>query len=257
MRRLILLSSLVTLVLPTAADARARHTATHVRAPRALLLNCDRTRQAAVFEGQMNAMPSAARLQMRFRLQVSTPDQPGWTTVRAAGFSAWHTSDAGRRRYVYTKRVQALPAPGAYRMRVRFRWLDATGAVVRSTKLTSRTCKMPDPRADLRVTAIDIAPGANPASQRYAITVRNAGRRTADASDLRLELPDGTAIVGLVGGLVPGQQETLVLRGPACAPAAMVTATADATDSIDESDEANSLSVPCPGAATARASRRR
>jgi hypothetical protein len=238
MRRLAILPALLGLLLVApAADAKP---------PRALVEICDRPHQAAVFAGRMDTVPGAVRMQMRFRLQVTTPDGPGWVRLPVKGFSAWVTSDPGHARYVYSKRVEALLAPASYRVQMRFRWLDADGGTVRTARAISRSCRQPDPRADLRVATIVVRPGVDAASRRYAITVRNAGRSATDASDVSLELADGTRITGLVGGLEPWQREVLVLDGPVCQPGSAVTATADAGDAVDERDEDNALSVACP-----------
>jgi hypothetical protein len=218
-------------------------------------VSCDRAHQAAVFAGQMDAAPASSRMQMRFKLQVATDAQPLWTAVKAPGFTAWVTSEPGRARYVYTKRVMELPGPATYRVQMRFRWLDAAGAVVRAARGTSKACAIPDPRADLRVTALEVRLGDDGQTNRYAVTVRNAGRRAADASDVRLALPGRAPITGLVGGLASGEKEVLVLDGPACQPGETITVTADATDAIDESDEANDRSFTCPAAPSAKAKR--
>lgn len=244
MHRLTVLTALAVLALAAPAQAKA---------PRALLLSCDPAHHAAVFEGQMDAVPAASRMQMRFRLQVSSPEQPPWSSVKAPGFTGWVTSDPGRARYVYTKRVMELPGPATYRVQVRFRWLDAAGAVVRAMRATSRTCTIPDPRADLRVTALQVRLGAEAETNRYAVTVRNAGRRAADASDLTLALPGRAPVTGLIGGLAPGGKEVLVLTGPACRPGETITVTADAEDAIDEADEANDRSFTCPALPAAKA----
>jgi subtilase family serine protease len=138
---------------------------------------------------------------------------------------------------------------------MRFRWLDAAGAVLRATRASSRSCAIPDPRADLRVSGLEVRLGDDGGTNRYAVTVRNAGRRRADASDLRLTLPGQPLLTGLIGGLAPGQKEVLVLTGPACAPGETITATADAGDAIDESDELNDRAFVCPAAPSARAKR--
>jgi hypothetical protein len=146
-----------------------------------------------------------------------------------------------------------LPGPATYRVQVRFRWLDSAGVVVRALRAASRTCAIPDPRADLRVTALQVRLGDDAQTNRYAVTVRNAGRSDADASDLSLALPGSAPITGLIGGLAPGAKEVLVLTGPACQPGETITVTADADDAIDEADEANDRSFTCPALASAKA----
>jgi len=97
--------------------------------------------RAAAFEGDMRAIPGAVRLRMRFVLQARTPEDPVWTRVDAPGFGRNFTSAPGVGRYVYAKRVVDLPAPADYRVRVRFRWLNALGRVIARETRTSRACR--------------------------------------------------------------------------------------------------------------------
>jgi CARDB len=234
----------IALLIPILATLVAAPAA-HAARPRVAVTTCDRTHRAAVFEGRMNALPRSQRMQMRFRLQISTPDEPDWTRLNVPGFSSWVTSETARTRYVYAKRVEALAAPAGYRVQVKFRWLDANGDTVRVARVTSRACRQPDPRADLRVVDLRLAPAAR---NRYDVTLRNSGHTDAPASTVDLALPDGTTLSGDVPPMAPGDREDVFLSGPACSPGDVLTATADATDVIDERDEANTFGFACPAA---------
>ena len=244
MKRLVLLP----ILLGLAAAPLAHAGATQARAPRAIVADCDRSDQAAAFEGRMDRVSGAERMQMRFTLQVSTHDEPRWTRLSVPGFSAWVTSEPGRSRYVYTKRVESLLAPASYRVKLRFRWLDADGELLKSARATSRSCRVPDRRPDLRV--IDLsAVRVSTSSRRYDVVVRNSGREDAPASEVELELADGTVLSGQVPPIAHGDREDVFLSGPACAPGDELTATADADDEVDERDEdRNVVSFGCPSA---------
>jgi CARDB len=222
---------------PGAADASPRPK------QRVLVTTCDRLGQAAVFEGRMDAIPGAVRMQLRFRLEVSTPDVPEWTRVAVPGFSSVLTSNPNRTRFVYAKRVEALLAPAAYRVQVRFRWLDANGGVLRTTYLRSRPCRLPDPRADLKPVGLTLG-----ADARYDVAVRNAGRGAAAASTVTLVFPGGTTVSAPVPPMAAGVREDVFVNGPACAPGQSVAVTADSGDAVDESDEDNLVMLPCPPA---------
>jgi hypothetical protein len=232
--RALLVAALVSLAVPAAAGARPG---------RAVLTGCERADATATFEGRTSQVTRGERMAMRFVLQVRGPGER-WHRVRVKGFSAWHTSDPGRSRYVYTKRVEGLVGPSAYRVVVRFRWLDADGGVIRRGRSVSRSCRMPDARPDLSVAAISVRrhPG------RYAVTVRNAGRSPAGASRLELDLGDGGApLTAQVGALAARESRTVVLAGRACVPGAVLTATADTGDAVDERDEGDDvLATTCP-----------
>jgi hypothetical protein len=167
-----------------------------------------------------------------------------WHRVRIPGFSAWHNSDPGRARYVYTKRVEGLVGPARYRVGVRFHWLAADGSVLRRARALSRSCRMPDPRPDLRVADVSVRPGRS----RYVVTVRNAGRSGAAQTWLELDLGDGgPPLWAPVDGLAAHEARAVVLAGRACVPGAPLTATADATDLVDERrEDDDALGVACP-----------
>jgi hypothetical protein len=186
-------------------------------------------------------------MQMRFRLQVSQPGDIAWQRVTVPGFGAWTASGAGRPRYVFTRRVEQLLAPASYRVQVRFRWLDAGGAVVATAAATSRACRQPDPRPDLAVTAIAIRPAASSGQRRYAVTVRNSGRSTAPASTVSLELGGGAPLLAPLGALASGASGVVTFNAPVCASGTAVVATADAADTVDEHDDDDDvLTLTCP-----------
>lgn len=226
--------ALVTAPLAGAASARPG---------RVVMTACDRAARTASFDGRMDQVDGGARMSMRFLLQVREP-AASWHRVRVPGFSSWHTSDPGPSRYVYTKELEGLVGPSAYRVIAHFRWLDADGGVVRRSRATSRACHMPDPRPDLRVWAIAVRPSRT----HYAVTVRNAGHSTAGASELSLDLGDGGRLLTApVDPLAAGESRTVVLAGRACAPGATLTATADATGVVDERrEDDDTLAVTCP-----------
>jgi hypothetical protein len=107
--------------------------------------------RAAAFTGSMPATASSRRMQMRFQLQqrIGSSTRAPFRKVAVPGWSAWVTSDPGRQGFVFTKRVEALSAPAAYRAAVTFRWLDARGHAQKTATRTTAACEEPDPRADL------------------------------------------------------------------------------------------------------------
>jgi hypothetical protein len=218
--------------------------------PQAAVVSCDKVHHAAVFEGRMDTRPGSARMQMRFVLQDHEPGEH-WARVAVPGFSAWQSSATGRTRYVYTKTVDGLVGPAAYRVVVHFRWLDADGTALRRTTVLSAACRQPDPRPDLSVAALEVRPAPRADRRRYAVTIANSGRSAAPASRLALDLGDGGApLTAAVGALDPGEELTVVVGGRACQPGALLVGAADATDVVDEHDEDDdTLALSCPAAA--------
>jgi CARDB len=215
---------------------------------RAVLVTCDRIAHEAAFDGRMAAGEETSRMQMRFALQDRVGHAHRFKRVRIPGFGAWQTSEAGRSRYVYTKRIEGLVGPASYRVVVRFRWLDADGDVLRTARAVSRPCWQPDARPDLSVDGIEVRPTPRPDRLRYAVTVLNSGRTAAGESRLALDLGDGgMPLSAVVDELAAGESRTVVVPGRPCTPGAVLTATADAGDAVDEHDEDDdTLAVICP-----------
>jgi len=222
-------------------------------AAKALLTSCERgptdLDRAAVFEGQMRALRRTARMQMRFTLQARGPDTTRWSAVAAPGFGSWVSSAAGTSRYVYTKRVEGLLAPAEYRVQLRFRWLNAAGRSIATTRRSSRLCRQPDPRPNLVVSSLAVRPTARPDRYRYVAFVGNTGRSAADASQLRVAFGGLALPLAAVDALQPGEGIEVAVTGPACAEGAPVDADADAGEAVDERDEAdNRFTRLCPPA---------
>jgi len=220
-------------------------------AAKALLTSCERgptdLDRAAVFEGQMRALRRTARMQMRFTLQARGPDTTRWSTVAAPGFGSWVSSASGTSRYVYTKRVEGLLAPAEYRVQLRFRWLNAAGRSIATTRRSSRLCRQPDPRPNLVVSSLAVRPTARADRYRYVAFVRNTGRSAADASQLRVAFGGLALPLAAVDALQPGEGIEVAVTGPACAEGAPVDADADAGEAVDERDEAdNRFTRLCP-----------
>jgi hypothetical protein len=231
--------ALMTLVLllawPAAADAASVKVVGCVPA-------LDPVERSATFDARVRAAGGSDRMQVRFTLQVRD-DATGtrWRKLVATGFEEWLTSGAGVRRYTYTRTIQNLAAPASYRTVVRFRWLDADGLVLRSTRVTSATCRQPDLRPDLVPLRLERAPGLD-GRTRYTAVVRNTGRSPAGPFDVALD-----DAVEHVEALAPGEQRAITFTAPACAAGATQTLTLDPGAAVVERDEDdNVLAATCP-----------
>jgi CARDB len=244
--RIVMSTVLVTLLLPGVAGAAVPKSARAVA-----VTACERGAGdqggAAVFEARMRTLPGTARMQLRYTLQVRTPDRNRFSALAAPGFGTWVGPSAGTTRYVYTKRVENLLAPGSYRVKVRFRWLSASGAIVRRAKVISTACRQPDPRPNLTVRSLGVQAGSADGRDRYVAFVRNTGRTTAGPSSLELTVA-GTLLGSTpVDELAPGEGMLVSLEGPACAMGDTIEAEADADEAVDERNEDdNRLSRTCP-----------
>ena len=245
-QRLLLSTLLVAFLLPAAAagadtkDARAQ----------ARITDCESALAQAsrhlVAQGSMQAYRGAARMQMRFDLQVRVPERSRWTTLPAPGFGVWNTADPASKRYVYSKRVENLTAPATYRMVIRFRWLDGDGRRVAALRRVTKPCQQPDLRPDLEPRRVHVTP-LTESERRYVIPVRNTGDSPAGPFAVTLTV-NGVALPSVaVTGLGAGRATDLRLDGPACEEGSVIGVRVDSDGTVDEADEAgNELLRGCP-----------
>jgi hypothetical protein len=196
----------------------------------------------AVFSGSMPAMRGARTLTMRFELLERQPGGQGFARVVLPHWGTWEkTSRQGVPGFIFTKRVEQLAAPAAFRARLTFRWLDGQGATLRTARRTSPICHQPDPRPDLHVAAVRFPAGGRP-----AVVVRNRGRSTAGPFTVRMSRA-GIAATRQVVALAAGDRQTLSFNLGRCTAGEPVTVSLDPADRIDEADEAdNVVTVACP-----------
>ena len=199
--------------------------------------------RSATFEARARATADSAQMQVRFTLQVRDVARGGWRRVIAEGFDEWLSSDAGVRRYSYARTVENLLAPAAYRTLVRFRWLDAGGAVLKGARIASASCRQPDLRPDLSALALSVLPGPDEETRRYAVSVRNAGRSAAHAFTVGLRVGERELEPVALAGLGAGATGVLGFTGPACNPDLLLTVTVDAAGAVEERGEGDNVMV--------------
>jgi hypothetical protein len=232
MRRIVLL------IACFAALATPAHAATTASVTLSACVPRDR---AAEFDARMTSIEGATRMKMSFTLQVRKPGQSSFRRIAAPGFSGWTTADPRTRRYVFTRRVEALIGPANYRASVRFHWLDARGHVVARAQRHSRACYQPDHRPNLTVRALSVEGG-----HRYMALVANTGRSASGPFALQVQLPDRVLGPVTFASLGAHEQRLVKIRGPRCKAGTSITATADPLDVVDERSETdNALTVTC------------
>jgi hypothetical protein len=217
--------------------------------PKAKVLECDQDARSVTFRGSMVAFRRATTLQMRFGLQARSPGDTSWNRSSPDGFDEWLTADPGVDHYILDKEITGL-VTGAYRATVRFRWRNPKGVIVGRAFRRTKTCRQPDPRANLLVEQITMGAGGDSATRTYTVTVANDGETEAPLFATSLLIGDTTLKQATVEPLVEGDDAALTFTGPECKPGSELVATADSEAQVDESDEMdNALTVPCPVAA--------
>lgn len=248
-RRALLLSILALLLLvPAAAHARG-HAGKVTLAAR--VADCTTgaadEERAAAFTGSMSAA-GAKRMQMRFTLmqRLGSGSKGTFKKVAVPEWGSWEKADPGRSAFVFTKRIEALTAPAAYRVVVAFRWLDARNHAIRTTTRTSPTCAIADPRPELALGGVDaVATGGGNAA--YTVSVANDGHSTAVPFAVSVTVGGVTSDPVILGPLTAGDRGSGAVAAPRCAPGSTITVTLDVAGAVDESDESdNVVQRPCP-----------
>ena len=104
--------------------------------------------RSVMFSGEMTAIAATARMSMRFDLEERAPEEAEYHLVTAAGsgLGVWRAADPKVKVYKYVKQVSNLTSPASYRALVRFRWLSASGHVIkRAEHVTARCLQPPTP----------------------------------------------------------------------------------------------------------------
>jgi hypothetical protein len=232
-----LLVVLLALALPAGAQAQAPPLRVKLAACQSGPAAAART---ATFVGSMPAVKGTKRMWMRFALLARTPPGTRYVAMKVPKLGVWQKSSPGRTSsgFVFTQRVQALAAPGAYRALVHFRWYDKAGRLLRSTTRESSTCKQPDQRPDLRAGVLEALRGPQPGQATYQLAVRNDGHMAAGPFDVVLTVAGAEQPAQRVlGGLAPGASFTVTFLAPRCVPGSTLRFELDAEDEVDKSGE--------------------
>jgi hypothetical protein len=99
--------------------------------------------RSATFTAQMTATAATQKMAMRIELQQRLQGESEFHSIVASGFGVWRTSEPGVEIYKYVKQVTNLDAPAAYRVTVRFRWIDERGHVFKREELHTSRCVQP------------------------------------------------------------------------------------------------------------------
>ena len=196
------------------------------------LTACVPAERVAQFEARMGAVKGAARLRMKFTLQVRQDDQAVYHRIAAPGFRSWTTAGKGKTSWVFTRRVEGLLGPARYRAVVRFQWRDVHGKVIAAAKKISRACREPDHRPNLKVKSL-----THPTKHRYNAVVVNNGITAAGPFELQLAVGSKLLDPVSIDGLAPHSQRLVTLHGPNCTPGTSLTVTADPLNLVDERNE--------------------
>jgi CARDB len=200
----------------------------------------------AIFASQMTSIADANTMAVNFQLQERSAKGAPFAAVSAPGFGVWVSSQPGVGIYTSDHEVTALPAPAAFRVLVRARWLDRRHHVIRRAVHLSPVCVQPLLAPNLAIGALTRAPGSQAATVSYTVLVRNAGTAAAGPFQVSFSV-GGVALPNVtVAGLAAGATQLVTFAGPHCVAGSSLTAVADQAGAVSEPANPNrSKTFPC------------
>ena len=192
----------------------------------------------AIFASQMDTVPGAVMMSVSFQLQERSGAGSAFTAVAAPGFDAWVTSQRGVGIFTYSHEVTGLPAPAAFRVLVRARWLARRRHVLRVDQHLSPVCVQTLLEPNLALGTITRPRTVTPAGGQWSVEVRNTGAAAAGPFQVSLAIGTAAPVTATVSGLAPETSAVVALTAPPCTPGQRVTVTADPARAITEPPDA-------------------
>ncbi|HEX4034018.1 MAG TPA: CARDB domain-containing protein [Solirubrobacteraceae bacterium] len=189
----------------------------------------------AIFQSQMTAVPGTRTMAVSFVLQVEHSRKGGFATVTVPGFGGWVRSQPGVGIFTYNHEVTSLPAPAAFRVLVKARWIDRHHHTIRHEDIDSTACVQPLLQPDLAIgEPLAHSAGPGPKTVVYSVIVRNDG--TAAASNFQVGLTvNGVAQPPIaVPTLAANSTQLVDFTAPRCTAGTTIVATADVTSAVSE-----------------------
>jgi CARDB len=221
------------LALPAAAGAAP--------APASVkLVKCSFQNHEAAFYARMQTIPGATRMALRFTLLQETADDFA-QRIKVPGLRRWRMSKPGVRTFGYRQGFRNLPENASHRVRVGYRWYAEDGTeLARATRRSARCDQFVElPNFVARIAAV--LPTKVNGVVRYRTLVLNNGKAAASSVAVRLTVDGKVVDTVTLASLDPGEQRSVVIRGPACTrlaklevdPEKAIAASSDA-DNADE-----------------------
>jgi len=232
-------------VFPAAGFAAPRASTLVAPSPVAKVVSCDVTSdvRAATFYARMDTMSGAATMQIRVQLLERLGRDGSWSKLDIPALRPWHTSQPGVKRFGWKQTVDALRLGGAYKARVQYRWLTASGTALDTASRDTPVCRGPMP--NIAVGDLSAQDGPTADTRTYRVTTQNLGKVAAASVGVSLSVDRAILDTITIDRLAAGETRTVNFTGPACRQAVRVNA--DPTNSIGESiEDDNSQLFGCP-----------
>jgi hypothetical protein len=192
------------------------------------------------------AVPATLSMSVDFELQERGGGASNFLPVKAPGFGVWVTSQPRVGIFTYNHEVTALPAPAAFRVLVKARWIGRHKRLLHTATALSPVCVQPLIAPDLVIGRI-ARTGGRGSSVQYSVDVRNAGNAAAGPFEVSVTLGAIVLAPVTIPGLAPGASTTATFTGPVCTAGNTLTAVADSAHAVTEpADARRARTLDCP-----------
>ena len=193
------------------------------------------------------AVPGTVAMSVDFKLEERSATSFAFLPVKATGFGTWVISQPRVGIFSYNHEVTALPAPAAFRVRVKARWIGRHKRVLREAFALSPVCLQPLLQPNLVIGRIVRAPTGVGGQFQYTVEVRNIGTGAAGPFDVSLSIGSTALAPVTIAALPAGAAGPALFSGPACAAGTTLTATADPAHAIAApADPRRTVTLSCP-----------
>jgi CARDB len=193
------------------------------------------------------AVPGTVAMSVDFKLEERGATGTAFLPVKATGFGAWVTSQPRVGIFSYSHEVTALPAPAAFRVLVKARWIGRHKRVLHETAALSSVCVQPLLQPNVVIGRIVRASSGVGGQFQYTVEVRNVGPAPAGPFEVSLSIGSTALAPVTIAALPVGAAEPALFSGPACAAGMTLTATADPAHAIAEPvDPRRTATLSCP-----------
>ena len=175
---------------------------------------CSLEEESALFIARMGQIAGSDHMWLRFRLLER--GDTGFHVLKAPGLGRWRKSKPAVGAFAYKQAVRGLESGSLYRAEVDFRWYDAGGNLLQTTRRRSRACRQYDVLPNLLAAPIAIKALRQAGVVRYRVLVANEGIAPATGVPLRLSVDGGVVDTVTVPALQSAERRVIPIQGPAC-----------------------------------------
>jgi hypothetical protein len=232
-------------VFPAVSFAARQADTPATSSPVAKLVTCDvvSSDRNATFFARMDTIPGASTMSMRFQLLERLGRGAPFNKLDVPALRSWHASQAGVKHFGWKQTVDNLRIGGAYKARVIYHWLSASGALIATDQHDTPTCRGPLP--NLAIGDVTVMPGPTADTRTYRVGIQNTGKVVANDVDVQMSVDKAILDTITLDTVAAGEQRFATFNGPVCRHGIRVTA--DPDNSIGESVENdNSELFACP-----------